>query len=1365
MNLDQNSLKIEVQGLSLKKKVLLALLPILGIVLTFIMLLPSLLSTSWVKDRFLVPYVNRHIQGQIEVKNLQLSWFGKQSLGGFVLRDIDQKNLVTIESLETDTSLWHLLYKRPHLGTLHLEGLDLFLEQDEQGISNFQRVLDKSRAPRSEKGAFDLITLSQIHATIRLPVEKKPLEIRLAGKTLHAETNGNFDFFCTISGVDWNSLLKKPFEQFLKNDFQNARVNLNVDVNHFPIEVLDRALALKWPEAKGSINHLLGQYLDVHARQAEEHENGEALNIDIKSEHLKGQLNGRMTHQNISFDSKSYLNFEIDPNFFAWAQEHVPFFDANTANQKTSLVVQLDRFNFSFFAGAEQKQDFRISAFLDQLPLTKDLSLKAVFGFIETPKDESQIISFGMHADVLSMGHQGSFSMQGHEDVQAGLVSSEDVHLLLQARQLPSQIGSLWYADDAFWKVAVGATFDVDMEVTGKESHWLGQASLKSERVQSDLLKFEMLGTKGTLISPAQVRVRLSPKLFTLSSAGESLELLKSETPIVLQLSQLHWNLPVRKEAHPFFSLRAGAQIDSISFQNLPKVQSFELKDLLAKIEGRSDENWSFTLTTKGSSALPSPLQLLGQGDFQVTTHAYFKLPSHNKPLIVTDMHFDLLSSGSQFHLEGNVTPDEESTFHGSGGGHFTFNADDLEFADIPLKQLNFVHTPSSFRLLVDEIQFSLSAFESQSVIAKGRAELDQLEWHDSSHSTATTALRHLKMPWSFNGTKDQLHIQLEGNSVFTAENQTGHLSGELKVQGIASSPSKPQMWKSELHTQLNQAPLALLETALGLENITPLFGKKCDIGLNAKFDLAKHQDGILMLDVKGENWALNGGLRVGKEIALLDFEEPLKFAWTLSPERFAFIRHLLKSYDNREHHLILNRAAQIEILLADLYIPMRTTPEQKYRAVDLKRTRLNLRGSIDSLSLADAATGEASLFENVSAQIQTEDLSDGLQLKLFAKGHVGELRRIDSEPTELNMSALFQNLWKKDGSLNLYGLSLTLDAKTTKAPVILLCNLGCFGDSMLNQTEALLGHYLNSTIQVRLNELQGPIKIILRGDRGSLDLDGLIQNDYLVLSKPLEIQTTVSPELSKTVLQDLIPFLSTATHADQPARIAIDPQGFSIPLLEWDLQKVSFDTAMIDLGKVYFSNEGQLGQLLDVLNFNVTKHKALNVWFTPLYASLHSGEVNIERMDMLLVSSYPIAIWGVVNFPNDRVNLTVGLSGPALRKAFGLAGLPRDYMIRLALKGTTDNASIDKVKATAKISALAAQTQGPQGVLVGGLLDLVGGGLHEKKAPPPTTDPLPWEEAFREDASTMRSEEINRLIPLKAIEKGASSLFKKLFR
>jgi|GEM_PF-2781960 len=314
-----------------------------------------------------------------------------------------------------------------------------------------------------------------------------------------------------------------------------------------------------------------------------------------------------------------------------------------------------------------------------------------------------------------------------------------------------------------------------------------------------------------------------------------------------------------------------------------------------------------------------------------------------------------------------------------------------------------------------------------------------------------------------------------------------------------------------------------------------------------------------------------------------------------------------------------------------------------------------------------------------------------------------------------------------------------------------------------LARLESVLEPKFSIDLDAKLDQGNGTIVTSLISPNGTLLLDGYLQDGWFFLNRQLELSLQMTPKVAKGLLGELVPLVSSGVKGRSPIRVAIDPRGFHAPVFPFDLNGLEIGQAVVELDQIDVNPTEDLGDLLSILKVQTTPGKPEMLWFTPLYLNFHNGVATLRRVDILISERYPIALWGKVDLLRDKVNLELGLGARTLSQAFGMKGLPRDYILPIALRGSLDDPKIDKPRATAKIGALLAQIEGsPQGLLLSGVLDLVSGGLIGEGVPPPTTNPLPW--ATDEELEQPARPKTPMKKILKGVEEGAKSILKKIF-
>lgn len=346
-------------------------------------------------------------------------------------------------------------------------------------------------------------------------------------------------------------------------------------------------------------------------------------------------------------------------------------------------------------------------------------------------------------------------------------------------------------------------------------------------------------------------------------------------------------------------------------------------------------------------------------------------------------------------------------------------------------------------------------------------------------------------------------------------------------------------------------------------------------------------------------------------------------------------------------------------------------------------------------------------------------------------------------------------------GSFNWKVINLILSANFKQFPVTQLIRI------IDSDTSAIIGltigEMVNGNLLAELKEGHGPLQFQLDGSRGSFVLNGKLTDGVLELLQPFTAETAFSPDAVTPALKKRFPFLSLITSVETPLKINIE-NGSIIPLDPFNPEKLKITQGTLDLGRITVKNRGQVRDLLNL--FQANSKGDISIWFTPTYFKVDDGLVQVKRMDMLLANLYPIATWGKIDLLKNRLSLIIGITGPALSNAVGVA-LDNNYMLQLSLKGTVQQPRLEKEKAAMQLGALIAQSKGTtEGMIVGTLLDLANGKLKEGKVPTPMTDPLPWGDVVQKSNVQQNSAEAKSdKSPIKQLEKQATSILNQLLK
>jgi hypothetical protein len=651
-------------------------------------------------------------------------------------------------------------------------------------------------------------------------------------------------------------------------------------------------------------------------------------------------------------------------------------------------------------------------------------------------------------------------------------------------------------------------------------------------------------------------------------------------------------------------------------------------------------------------------------------------------------------------------------------------------------------------KLAIHSFSFPLSKDLFSGLKSSGGIQLDNLAVQDKS-GQIIASLEGLKSNWDIDGVTSKLKYNLSAQTHLGKNNETGIVTATgLISDWISDGELDYTNLKVKTDIQAKQIPTAILESLSNFEGLELILGPTLQVSADIDLQLPNINN-KLNITVSSQMLKMNAELKIDKAIELKDPEKPIVLEWSLTPQSYAILRHhLLKIMDSNNDILKVNSPTSLVAKVSNLNIPLAKDKWKQTSAVfDLvlgKTTFVSERSKL------------AYTLDKAVAKLQTKDLSQQISFTLNMHGAANQ----QNSGFDVSASGIIET------PLNIAsGLppAIIADIKTSELPADLICYAVCLGENTSKQLEALIGSRVNADINIHFTDYTGPLHAHIFGKNGKFDIDGQLNKGYLTLNRPLQAEVKVTSQFSRSIIQQFMPMLKDVLGADGPVTITIPNEGFGVPLKKWDLNQVSIRRAMIDLGRLHFKNQGQIGDMLAVLNYK-DNGKPITIWFTPLYLSFNQSIAVIERMDMLVTSYYPMAIWGKIFFKEDNVRMTFAMSGKALANAFGVKA-PENYLLLLPIKGRIADATIDKKKATAKVSSLVMHNSGPQGIIIGTVIDVLGGGSNDSdSAPPPTTKPLPWANNVPASPVALENDTPLLLKPVKTLGEGAQSLINSIF-
>ena len=867
-----------------------------------------------------------------------------------------------------------------------------------------------------------------------------------------------------------------------------------------------------------------------------------------------------------------------------------------------------------------------------------------------------------------------------------------------------------------------GQAFDLAFSTGNVQGAFKGQISDKEIR----------------LIQPGQVTVQATPALFDqmiayggASSPGSPLSArssmaLKKATALNIQIEDLTYLL--QSETDPLV-LKAAAQMESThlttSDMGLLAIDSFDIRLDVAKK----------AILTLAASGIHNGEPFHGDAAFTFAT-PLSPLEDIQGKVNVYAIPMRLAGLSDVVGKEATLTVDLSAGLRDKGWFH--------------VSRLNayLKGSQASLSLWVDPLKLNLRDISLSTLNLKGYIQADNI------YMPNDVAVNGLQVPWEFNAGENRIKMELNG-TVSKGSEKASPLHGTLLIENwIQDGKVKMDRIRVSSNMKVEQIPTPLLNPFMGSLDATALIGESLDLTLIGAFDLGKQMPGTMDIALRSRNLTMKGTLFIQDGALQVKEGQPLAVTWTVTPTSWIALRNVLMKTPAEQDRLHLNEETPIALQIESLFLPF----QQTNVIVDngLKGTL-----TVRQLNVTDKKTKEVLHIDNLQADITTPAQTDAIQFALKADPSMNRSRG----EAKVAISGSVRNLYDSAGKFDTGRLSCDANVDCKQVPVAMIGALLAMDESAQARVGALIGDKVNVDADVGVQQMTGAVTAAVHGELGQAKLDGQIKSGILTLNKPLVFQVKVTPQLGQTILNDFVPILGSAVSSSEPIKIIVDPRGFSFPLTNFDILRTQLPYMTLALGKITFMNQGELRAIMSLLKLG--DRDQLSIWFTPLYVSLQDGVILCQRMDMLVADEYPIAVWGKVDLGKDKVKMTVGLGERALRRAFHVRGLDKNYLVQLSLTGSTGNVHIDQRKAAAYIAAVVAQTQKlPAGQLLGTVLQIAGSGFSDPTPPEPTTKPLPWADQFPDEAAQDKKAPIPDPEDLvKEVTKGASKLLNRLFK
>lgn len=925
---------------------------------------------------------------------------------------------------------------------------------------------------------------------------------------------------------------------------------------------------------------------------------------------------------------------------------------------------------------------------------------------------------------------------------------------------------------------AIGNELNLNVRNASGDNGFAFEIEASSANLNAHLIA-DLSADRIAITKPGTVRVSIAPQLVQ-HFLPPSLDIqLGRPTNLLIAIEEFILPIDAKRQAYDFgaFALKGRMDIREALLKSKSNFNDILLDQMSAVVETASDSPQLSLKVSGQASQNGKPVQIGLETSLDKTKRINFRLPPPMKldlkhiPIALID---ELLSLENTLqHHVGNYADLTLDTIlqRESMDLAIEFRSEKVSIPSLLVNIGNDVTLIEPMTVYYDmdgqtfgQIQLPPQALKLQAMVSpiknfqnihnlsqvnlSGTFDIDDITIQTSQFKEAMH-VQNLKLPWFVKAAENRAQIQVHGD-ISDGKIALGSIYNMATLSNWLSQ-DKPDLSKSFVNAKLELTKISndLIATLSKDNELIRLIGPFLDAKIDGTFS-NEERKGNATISFVGDELQGKGQINFAPDALQIS---PFKINLKITPERFTAVRKFMRG--EKQDHLSL--ADPINI----------TMKVEGKLAKSLNEASVSIHATTDHLVVVDTITGHSLTFENIQAEAQAIDLYKKLDFTVTAK------QKSVGQTSDFLAKGVIEDAFLPTGAFNRDQLSMLLDVRISELPLNLFCDTFCVDKTIDQKIEALFGPALNVDVHTALKQGNGPLQAALKGSNGQVNFDARIHDGLLYLNQPFQASFTATKALGHSILQDIFPLLSGTVSADQPFKITIDSSGFVVPVRNFDLSGIQISRGTLSLGNVKFTKDGQLGEILSLLT--PPDADLIAVWFTPLYFSMNHGELNLSRIDMLISNHFPIAAWGTVNFPKDKIQMAIGLSGDAISYAFNV-DVDSAYMLQLPLKGKIASPSLDKSRATTKIGALVAHSQkSAKGSIIGTVLDLASGGLTEEKPPRPTTQPFPWEKQMEADRKKRVKEQSKvegaPVEPAKKeksndlIEKAANSLIDNLFR
>ena len=1269
-----------------------------GVLLLFVIifsLVPTILSTQWGKKQ-LEEKIGSALHSSLTIDDLSLSWLGHQTAKGIRLKDEKGEMAFFSPSFTGGNPLWKVLFLGD-LGECQLESPEYTLKNSISLTSSLKLpssgvlksgflpevILSSAQSSSPWAGYHGQLTITQGKIEVLSP-QLDPItfsDISMLASRPKSEDHVEIELQCSTVQQQIQGKLS------LKATVSNLNASIptllaQASVVQLPVRGIDQIASQFYPPLSGLLLDLIGPTIDMKI-DINSAQDAFQLSLDTNSPQFTAHLSTHGFDGIVSLKTPGLIKLTMPPKSFAKFSQLIPTLRGIVLTQPATFLLNVTELSMDMPKQLDDFKSLKMEATFTSSPSStwefqdQTFTLQNAQAQFSTPKlSEGLTMQGALNATTANQPIQLSYQAQFSELFGESLKGKGTIRVQQLPLAMAQQFAGLSFPLAQWIGPSLNASIAFDLQEVGRS------LEISAHTAYLDIPSLNFSLDKGLrLLKPAQINYTLTPQAFP----EGPFQVVQQAT---LQSTLQEWTLP-SFDRFDQVQLALHTQTDRLPFNGLP-LEHFSM-DL------RADTLDQISLTIDSDRA---KFNLLAGVNLQ------------KKVLTLTTP------------LQGEVIID---------------NA--MYQAWAPRRAM--LAQNAILSLSIEPFSLPLDPAQSQAIKVKGVMGVPLFALANVDR-TKSISLAAMQVPFQFDTKNKTVDLQLS-SQVEMNNSPSGSLNLSAALTHLIFAPHF-DLSQAKIETKGNLAniPTALFDTFAITSHATTLLGPtiNCSFKADSTPDLQS-----FTIQASSALLNLNAAFTADRQALQLQGNQG-QASWTLTPESYPIIDSIFTGQLSSQSPFILKGASTFNLNFSSLYVPLQlpsSTGSLLDRfplvAKDLSQLKIVVQGKNPSLNFFDNSSQEEIQLANSSFSLNKGQRESPIQFNLSAAVTSQAASAIKSglgKSGSLNINSTIHQMLNDQGQFDLATLSGKFLLNLSQFPSRVLDIVARTQGKTHFPFSTIFGETISADADADLNGLTGPLSLSLNSPNSRFSLKGKLQKGALILEQPLHAQGTVTAEISHLFLKEVNPLSISYIYSQAPITLEVSPADFYLPLYPYDPARVNISQARIELGQIYCRNEGNINTALALLKSKqFAKDREMMLWFAPIDLHITQGIVDIERTEVLIANTFDIAIWGKFNMPKSYIDMLLGLPAPTLQKAFGIKGLPENYVLTIPMKGPSSNVQIDTGKATAKVALLLAWQQsslagaaagGPAGAIVGGLLGKLAT-LPDKDAKVPSAKhPFPWE-------------------------------------